>query len=729
MKKIAVLLVLLFTILLAACGGRQDPTPAPEPTPVPSATPAEEVVVPEGDEVWARIQDKGEIVVGVSADYPPFEFYTDEFQLDGYDVALIREIGSRLGLQVRLQDHVFAGLGDSLRLGQIDVAISALSVTPEREAVVDFSNVYYVGEDAVVGHPDKEYTINTPRDLAAYTVGVQQGSVYEDWVRDEFVNTGLMPEDHLFVYLDIKDAFTDLLADRLDLIVLDRRPAEVAEATEEVVIVTQGLNRQRYAIAVPAGANNLQQAINDTLTDLSNEGFLADLAQKYLQIDRENLLPIDPQPPVTPGPEPEGCVDGMAYVADLSLDDNNMASPPQMIPGQPFRKGWRLQNIGTCTWDSTYSLTYVNGNTPLSQMGGAPVFVRGEVKPGGVYDFWADLVAPIVPGTYQGFWSMRNGTGILFGQRVWVGITVAASATPAPTQTPAPDISFTVNRTNIQQGDCVTFTWSVENIQAVWFYPNGADYTRYPVTGQGSSKECPAKTTTYNLRVQHTDGQVETRQITVFVETPAQKPSIDRFTVSPASINVGQCVDIRWQVSGKVTSVVIGRNELVLWNNSPLSGTLSDCPPTGVATYYLEVNGPGGKNRVQQNVNVGSPTAVPTNFPTAVPPTATPEIGTPPVIDIFSIAPLQIAAGQCVAGSWQVTGDPDLVQILRNDVIILGPAGSNGSGQDCSLTEPGTYIYTITARNEAGQAVPKQQTVTVVMGIEPYPAPLPATGG
>ncbi len=64
MKKIAVLLALLFTILLAACGGRQDPTPVPEPSPVPSATPAEEVVVPESDEVWARIQDKGEMSSG-----------------------------------------------------------------------------------------------------------------------------------------------------------------------------------------------------------------------------------------------------------------------------------------------------------------------------------------------------------------------------------------------------------------------------------------------------------------------------------------------------------------------------------------------------------------------------------------------------------------------------------------------------------------------------------------
>jgi hypothetical protein len=127
----------------------------------------------------------------------------------------------------------------------------------------------------------------------------------------------------------------------------------------------------------------------------------------------------------------------MAYVADLNLDDNNMTNPPQMAPGQPFRKGWRLQNIGTCTWDSAYALTYVNGNSRLARMGGTPVFVQGQVRPGEMYDFWADLVAPLVPGTYQAFWSMRNGNGILFGQRVWVGITVVAAPTPAPTQTPA----------------------------------------------------------------------------------------------------------------------------------------------------------------------------------------------------------------------------------------------------------------------------------------------------
>lgn len=727
MKRTATVLILILTMLLVACGGRQaeEPTSTPEPSPEPQATPVEEVDEPETDAVWAQIQDNGQIVVGLSADYPPFEYYNRDFQLDGYDVALIREVGSRLGLNVRLQDQVFPGLVNALRLEQIDVAISALSVTPEREGIVDFSNVYYVGEDAILGLPNVDYAIETPRDLAQYRIGVQTGSVYEDWLRDELVDTGLMPEDHLFTYVDISNSLTDILDDRIDLIVLDLLPAEIAVAAEDVALVAQGLNKQRYAIAVPQGADKLQAAINETLIELQNEGFMAALAQQYLNINPEDILPIDPQEPVTPIAPPTGCVDGMAYVADLNLDDNDMASPPQMLPGQTFRKGWRLQNIGTCTWDSSYALTYVNGNSRLAAMSGSPVFVQGQVNPGEIHDFWVDLVAPLVPGTYQGFWSMRNGNGILFGQRVWVGITVVGSPTPAPTQTPAPDISFSASSTSIDQGDCVTLSWSVENIQAVWFFPNGADYTRFPTTGQGSSVECPTQTTTYNLRVENRDGTVEVRQITVFVNPASGKPSIDRFTVTPAAITAGQCVEATWSASGDITNVRIGRNEVTLWNNAPLTGNTSDCPPTGVATYFIEVSGPGGTSRVQQNVNVTTATAVPTGAPTAVPPTATLDAGSPPTIDIFSVAPQEVALMQCVNMNWSVTGDPDLVQIWRNDLLILGPATDSGSGQDCSINVPGSYIYKIIAQNEAGQAAPRQETVTAGSAV-PYPAPLPA---
>ena len=71
----------------------------------------------------------------------------------------------------------------------------------------------------------------------------------------------------------------------------------------------------------------------------------------------------------------------MAWVADLSYDDNDMAAPPVLVPGQPFRKGWQVRNTGNCTWDGSHFPSFVYGNLPGAGMGGAPVAVSGRCRP------------------------------------------------------------------------------------------------------------------------------------------------------------------------------------------------------------------------------------------------------------------------------------------------------------------------------------------------------------
>ena len=66
----------------------------------------------------------------------------------------------------------------------------------------------------------------------------------------------------------------------------------------------------------------------------------------------------------TPTATPEPCIDEMAFVGDLNLDDQNMTAPPVMAPGQNFSKGWRMRNSGTCTWAPDYAIAYVNGTVP-----------------------------------------------------------------------------------------------------------------------------------------------------------------------------------------------------------------------------------------------------------------------------------------------------------------------------------------------------------------------------
>ncbi|MDW8316379.1 MAG: META domain-containing protein [Anaerolineae bacterium] len=96
--------------------------------------------------------------------------------------------------------------------------------------------------------------------------------------------------------------------------------------------------------------------------------------------------------------------------------------------------------------------------------------------------------------------------------------------TPVPPPPPQAQIAFWADRTNINQGECATLSWSVQNVRAVWMYPQGQPFQQFPRTGQGSEVVCPPNTTTYELRVELVTGQVEFRQITINVNVPPPPP-------------------------------------------------------------------------------------------------------------------------------------------------------------------------------------------------------------
>lgn len=136
------------------------------------------------------------------------------------------------------------------------------------------------------------------------------------------------------------------------------------------------------------------------------------------------MIPTEPVSDPPPATEPVGCVDQAGFIADLTVPDDT-----EFEGGGAFVKSWRLQNTGTCTWTSSYSLVYSHGD----QMSGpAVVPLMGAVAPGGTIDLSVSLVAPGTPGTYQGFWKLRNSGGLLFGlggnSAFWVRIKVPAPA-------------------------------------------------------------------------------------------------------------------------------------------------------------------------------------------------------------------------------------------------------------------------------------------------------------
>jgi arginine/lysine/histidine transporter system substrate-binding protein len=576
------------------------PTTAPTAEPAATAVPVVKMPIRPTGEVWNQIEKAGVLRVATAADYAPFAYYDKKFQIDGYDIALIKAVGKQLNLKVEINDFAFEGLGGAIANGQADVAIGAISKTPARAELVDFSNVYYTGSDGVLSRPDFTLEAKTLEAVGQHRLAVQKGSVYETEARKKLIEPGFMARRNLLVYSDISKAIDDLKAKRVDLVWMDLLPAQNFAADGSVKVLAQDLRPQHYAIGMPLGASVLQAKLNEALLQLRKDGTLTTLAQQYLKLAPNQIEPVSQaqfDPVAFRQAKPPVCIDGAQWVADLSYDDQNMTNPPVMQPGQPFTKGWRMMNTGTCAWTTGFKLVYSHGNVPAAQMGGQPIAVTQEVQPGQTFDFYVNLIAPTTPGTYQAFWNMRNETNVPFGETVWVGITVPGGTptTPPPPSQPSPNVTFTANPTTITSGQPVQFNWNVVSAQAVYFYTDGQNWQEHGVAGQGSSIEYPTTSINYYLRVINTDGSATVNTIPITVQPSADAPVINYFGADPSRLQLTvQCTDLEWETTN-TDRVALKVNGQLVWDYAPVNGTYHSCPTSvGNWIYRLEAYGPAG---------------------------------------------------------------------------------------------------------------------------------------
>ena len=260
MKKVSLFLSFIFigSLLLSACGGAA------------------------GSHLEA-IQDAGVIKVGTSADYPPFEYVDDQGNKIGFDIELMAEIANRLGVELEWVDMPFDSLIAGVQEGKIDASISAFNYTEERDAVVDFTDAYYVGEDAFTVAEGFAGTIAAPEDIATLKVGVQNGTTQDYYITDVLVADGVLPEENVFRYDRADQVALDLKNGRIDVMLTDYIPAQaLAAQLGGLEIVFSGLfSSGPMNIVIPEGDAELAQAINDILRELTEEGFVESLAVKY----------------------------------------------------------------------------------------------------------------------------------------------------------------------------------------------------------------------------------------------------------------------------------------------------------------------------------------------------------------------------------------------------------------------------------------------------------------
>lgn len=237
------------------------------------------------DSHYGRMRQAGKMVVGTSADYAPFESLDSAGNFTGFDIALIREIGHRLKLDVEIQDRPFDSLIDAVAAGEIDLAISAFNYSEERDATVDFTDPYYSARDAILIVEGSPLMFNGPTDLAAYRVGVQRGTTQDGWIAENLVSSGSMSPDNVAGFERLDDAVSALQAGEVDAVLMESVVAlSLIDELGGLRIGYEGaVSSGPINIVVPEGDAELTEVLNETIAKLEEEGFIDRLIIDYMQ--------------------------------------------------------------------------------------------------------------------------------------------------------------------------------------------------------------------------------------------------------------------------------------------------------------------------------------------------------------------------------------------------------------------------------------------------------------
>lgn len=219
-----------------------------------------------------KVEAKGKLVVGTSADYPPYEFHTlidGEDKIVGFDISLAQYIADELGVELEIQDMDFKNLVGALPAEMVDIVIAGMTPDPERD--INFSDVYYNATHGVVVRKDKMDLIKTEKDLEGKKLGVQMGSVQED-IAEQI-------KDAELVSLSLtNNLLMELKTDRVDGIIMEKPVAEAYAKANDDLMVVESINivdgEGGSAIGIKKGEDEFTNRINEILKDVKDKELL-----------------------------------------------------------------------------------------------------------------------------------------------------------------------------------------------------------------------------------------------------------------------------------------------------------------------------------------------------------------------------------------------------------------------------------------------------------------------
>lgn len=234
---------------------------------------------------------KEKLRVATNAEFLPWEGLSEDGDYIGFDMDLIRLIGEKIGMEVEISNMDFNGVVGSIPSGTCDVGIAGLTITPDREKNVAFSESYHeTAQILIVRQNDNIFTGTTKEELDEQlknkTVGVCEGFTGEQYANgaDDLGYPGIEGAD-IKVYKNISLAIADLKNNVVDVVIMDDTVAKNAASTDEnkndVRVIDVPLTVEKYAIALKKGNTELKEKIDKALQEIKDSGKLDELKETW----------------------------------------------------------------------------------------------------------------------------------------------------------------------------------------------------------------------------------------------------------------------------------------------------------------------------------------------------------------------------------------------------------------------------------------------------------------
>ena len=281
-KALSLMTAAALVLSLAACGSTassaaSSEAASPEATSSDAASSeaASSEAASETETAELSTVEPGKLIMSTNAAFPPYEMTTDSGEFEGIDIETAQAIADKLGLELQIDDMDFDAALLAVQQGKSDMVMAGVTVTDERQNVMDFTDSYATGIQSIIVKEDSD--IASVDDLAGKKIGTQRGTTGYLYCSDDF------GDENIVAYDDGLTAVQMLNNGQVDCVVIDNAPAkEFVAANPGLKLLDTAYVEESYAIGVGKGNTELKDAINTALEELKADGTLQAIVDKYI---------------------------------------------------------------------------------------------------------------------------------------------------------------------------------------------------------------------------------------------------------------------------------------------------------------------------------------------------------------------------------------------------------------------------------------------------------------